>query len=446
MKLDRRRGKMGKKKNFKVFYPSDLKGLDKEWIEENLKPSDIDEYELLEGEINGIPGKIVFPVKMSKAFYFMDRRLQTIEAKMDLLFAMMKHEEEDLEEYLKEIYQEIGKEVSSLMGEKINSFIREEISSLMKKEVSSLMREEISSLMRRELSSLGVQEKPTQPKPKPKIQPEIQPKPEPKTKPVRDTVEEKKLTIFEALEELENKDLPLRISQLKKLDGNYSSVVSMIYRIFDSWAHCVDEYYRFKGHTPSKVDKVAVIPKKEKVTPRKEEDTPLYTDMDLNLIYIAKGQEDEFSFDAEIREKEREKESKVEDTPSQEKTPVIPEGREPALSTAEERVKQRAREVAKERAKERAKIKEEEEAIPQKEIPNLVDKKLKIYRIMAEAERQGIPLNTSAFNQKGGKFSTACSSVYKIFSSWKDAVKAYKIEFKTKTEEKRDDTDYVIEM
>ncbi len=172
---------MGKIKNFKVDLPYECVR-DKKWIDENLKPGDVDEYQLFKCEITG---EMVFPVELSNLMYRLEMNQKRIEAKIDLLFALLRQRKKENTQYRQD-----GNSNSS----------------------KSTVNENDSR------SRWGGCD------------------------------EEKKLKLYEVMKEAEEKGIALRTTELKDLGGKFSTAVSYSYQIFDGWKDAVRNYRQFKNN------------------------------------------------------------------------------------------------------------------------------------------------------------------------------------------------------
>lgn len=78
---------MGKIKNFRVNLPYEY-AKDKKWIDENIKPGDVEEYRVYRGEIE-LTGSMEMPEELLDIIHELESNQAKIEAKLDLLFSML---------------------------------------------------------------------------------------------------------------------------------------------------------------------------------------------------------------------------------------------------------------------------------------------------------------------------------------------------------------------
>lgn len=78
---------IGKIKNFRVNLPYEY-ARDKKWIDENIKPGDIDEYKVFKGQME-LKGAMELPEEIADLLHQLEKNQHRIEAKLDLLFSML---------------------------------------------------------------------------------------------------------------------------------------------------------------------------------------------------------------------------------------------------------------------------------------------------------------------------------------------------------------------
>lgn len=78
---------MGKIKNFRVNLPHEY-AKDKKWIDENIKPGDVDEYKVFKGQVD-LSGTLEFPQDLLALLDQLEQNQAQIEAKLDLLFSIL---------------------------------------------------------------------------------------------------------------------------------------------------------------------------------------------------------------------------------------------------------------------------------------------------------------------------------------------------------------------
>ncbi len=80
---------MGKIKNFRVNLPYEY-AKDKKWIDENIKPGDVEEYRVYRGEVE-LTGSMEIPEDLLDIIHVLETNQAKIESKLDLLFSMLKN-------------------------------------------------------------------------------------------------------------------------------------------------------------------------------------------------------------------------------------------------------------------------------------------------------------------------------------------------------------------
>lgn len=78
---------MGKIKNFRVNLPYEY-ARDKKWIDENIKPGDVDEYRVFKG-IMELQGSIELSQELHEVLHQLEKNQHRIETKLDYLFSIL---------------------------------------------------------------------------------------------------------------------------------------------------------------------------------------------------------------------------------------------------------------------------------------------------------------------------------------------------------------------
>lgn len=179
---------MGKIKNFRVYFPSEY-AKDWEWIEKNLKPGEVEEFDLYKVKVDSVPGEVQFPVELCKKIKTMELNQERIEARLIVIFGML----EQIKNLLLNMKNEQPVSLKST-GEK-------------NRELKG------SEDQKNKQLSWG------------------------KSK------EEKILTFYQVLEEAEKKGLRLKTNRLKEKGGKFSTAISYAFKLFGSWDKALHSYH-----------------------------------------------------------------------------------------------------------------------------------------------------------------------------------------------------------